>query len=203
MAKNNQTIIVLLVVTIVLLAVALGIVIIKGGFLASKAGEVKDTSLTAQLTDLVPVSANVSSTLPASYGFVYTPDKSFDGNDFTWWSPNGEYYGQWIDYQLGQTQKVRGIKILNGSHYPEFSNGGEYFGDLYYQNAILTEAILQFSDGSTRNVSFRVFDGLQTIEFPEVSTSSIKIVFKGVVPGKRWQDVCISEFRALVVKEVF
>lgn len=42
---------------------------------------------------------------------------------------------------------------------------------------------------------------MQVIEFPEVVTSSVKLVCKGIVPGQRWQDVCISEFRGLVVKQ--
>ncbi len=80
-------------------------------------------------------------------------------------------------------------------------NGGVYFGDLYYQNAILTEATLEFSDGTRREINLRVYDGMQTIEFPEVLTSSVKIICRGVKPGERWQDVCISEFRALVAKQ--
>ncbi|MBN8545902.1 MAG: hypothetical protein J0L60_07185 [Ignavibacteria bacterium] len=66
----------------------------------------------------------------------------------------------------------------------------------------MTGATIEFSDGSRRDITLKVFDGMQTIEFPEVLTSSVKLICRGVKPGERWQDVCISEFKALVVKQV-
>ncbi len=200
MAQNNRTIMILLSIIIVLLVAALGIVFLKGGIPGGREDVGADASQKAEIIEMLPVTVNVSSTLPDSYGFSYTAEKSFDGNEFTWWTPNGDYYGQWINYHFGQPQKLCGIKILNGSHYPNFSNGGYNYGDLYYQNAILTEAVLEFSDGSKRNITLKVYDGMQTIEFPEVVTSSVKFVCKGIVPGQRWQDVCISEFRGLVAR---
>lgn len=201
MAKKNQTIIILLSITIFLLVTVLVLFFVKGGFPVKKGFEAKDSGKGEQPVEMVPVGANVSSTLPASYGFSYPAEKSFDGNEFSWWSPEDSRPGQWIEYHLGQPQRLTGIKILNGAHYPNYSNGGVYFGDLYYQNAILTEATLEFSDGTRREINLRVYDGMQTIEFPEVLTSSVKIICRGVKPGERWQDVCISEFRALVAKQ--
>lgn len=197
MHKNNQPIVILLAVTVILLMVVIGIVVLKDGNSGRKESKDVDALVTEKIPEILPLSASVSSTLPNSSGFSYTAEKSFDGIETTWWSPEGDFYGQWILFDLGQPRRLSGIKILNGAHKLNFSNGGVYYGDLYFQNAILTNAILEFSDATKTNINLKVFDGMQTIEFPEVVTSSVKLICTGVVPGKLWQDVCIAEFRAL------
>lgn len=198
--KNNKIIVALLSVAVILLLVIVGVLIIKGvpGNSAKSVEEEKAAKVNNQpFVEVVPASAYASSVLPASYGFRYPPEYSFDNDPFTWWSPSGTYHGQWITYSLPRPMEVNGISIWNGSHYPNFSNGGYYFGDLYYQNAILTSATLEFSDGTRREVLFKIYDGMQTVNFPPVVTTHVKMLCTGVSPGQRWQDVCISEFRVM------
>lgn len=202
--KSNKIIIVLLSITVVLMLVIAGILLVKGVPEKSSSSSIEGSETENQnsanknpLIEVFPASAYASSVLPASYGFQYPPELSFDDNPFTWWSPYGTYHGQWITYVLPGPMKVSGIQIWNGSHYPNFSNGGVYYGDLYYQNAILTSATLEFSDGSRRNVNFKIYDGMQSVEFTPEVTTQIKMICTGVSPGQRWQDVCISEFRVM------
>jgi hypothetical protein len=160
-------------------------------------GSAVDTTAVKNTVEITPVSATVSSTLPTSGGYSYYAEKSFDGNYFSWWSPNGDnYQGQWIQFNLDQPRKIYAIRILNGAHYPHFGTGGTDI-DLYYMNAILTSATLEFSDGSRTNIEMKVYDGMQTIEFPAVTTSWVKMILTGAVPGKKWQDVSIAEVKFL------
>jgi len=204
MATNNKTIISLLALLILLLAVLITVILVRDVNFnkATRKTEnvASDSTNQKSVVEIVPVSSSASSTDLPNYGFTYPPEASYDNDWFTWWTPRGRYEGEWIKYNFDKPRTIRAIKILNGSHWPECTSGGVYYGDLYYHNAILTAATLEFSDGKMVNLKLKIFDGMQTVEFPAVKTSFVRLICREIFPGKTWQDVCISEVKFLSQK---
>lgn len=151
--------------------------------------EVKNT------VDINPAYATANSTFPSSFGLSYSPSNAIDYDLSTWWSPNSPYH--WIKFIFNTPTKIHAIKILNGSHYLNFTYQGVSYGDLYTKNAIITRAILEFSDGTRVTVNFEIYDGMQTVEFPEVTTTFVKLTPVDFHHGSEWPEVCISEVKFL------
>jgi|APTNR8051073442_1049403.scaffolds.fasta_scaffold02412_7 hypothetical protein len=145
--------------------------------------------------DINPSYATASSTLPPSYGLSYSPSQAIDNDLSTWWSPNIQYSDHWIKFNFNTPTKIHAIKILNGSHYSNFYYQGVNYGNLYTKNAIITRARLEFSDGTKVTVNFEIYDRMQTVEFPEVTTSFVKLTPVTIDPGSEWPDICISEVK--------
>ena len=151
--------------------------------------EVKNT------VEINPAYAIANSTFPSSFGLSYSPSNAIDNDLSTWWSPNSPYH--WIKFNFNSPTKIHAIKILNGSHYSNFIYQGVNYGNLYTKNAIITRASLEFSDGTRITVNFEIYDGMQTVEFPEVTTTFVKLTPVVVHPGSEWPEVCISEVKFL------
>ncbi len=163
---------------------------------SDKMKSVSGNTSTLSKVDITPVSVFASSTLPTAYNFTYYPEMTIDGNNYTWWSPaNQTYTNEWIQFNFGQSTRLHAIKILNGSHYPNFIFRGVNYGDLYYLNHILTSARLEFSNGNSIRIEMSAIDGLQTIEFPECTTTFVRLYPERVIQGHKWKDVCISEVK--------
>ncbi len=162
---------------------------------SSKSTPSSENTAPKNTIDISPDYASASSSLQSGYGLTYNYQNAFDGDKQTWWSPKGNYYDQWIQFNFYSPKTIHSIKILNGSHYPSFYYNGVYYGDLYTQNNILTGVRLEFSDSRSISINLAVYDGMQTVEFPECTTTFVKVYLQRVIPGRKWKDVCISEVK--------
>lgn len=134
-----------------------------------------------------------SSYLSPSYGLSYHPTLIADEDPFTWWSPkSGDAY-PWIQVNFNRVVWINTVVIWNGSHYPNFSYNGKYYGNLFYMNRRVIRARLEFSNGVSYLVNFNDIDYYQTCYFPDVATSYVRVVPVYFLPGSKWQDICISE----------
>lgn len=208
MFKDKKMLTVVIVIAILFQLVILGVLFLgKGGNSKSESEEnqasnsqtngVQQSTNSRNTIEINPASVTALSNLPPSYGLSFHPALTIDNDLSTWWSPYGQYQGQWIQFNFNQPTKIYAMKILNGSHYANFTYNGVSFGNLYTQNSVITKIRLDFSDGKYAELDLKVFDGMQTVEFPEVTTSFVKLTPLIVSPGSRWPDVCISEVKFL------
>ena len=129
-----------------------------------------------------------------SDGFVYKPENVADDNLKTWWSPAGESIeDSWLKIDFLQEEKIKGIQIHGGSHYPDYAN----YGDIFKMNYRVKQATIEFSDGSTYNFTLKDEDKIQTIEFPPHNTRYIILTINSYYPTSKWKDICISHFVAV------
>jgi hypothetical protein len=133
----------------------------------------------------------------SSSGLNYLPQNVADNVLTTWWSPKTQSTQEWIRIDFGSVINIEGIEIHAGSHYPNFQN----LGNLYPLNSRITQATLEFSDGSTENVTFADIDEIQRVGFPIRQTSFIKLYPKTWQTGNKWKDLCISHFAGLASNE--
>lgn len=132
--------------------------------------------------------------------YQYGAAQAVDGNLQTWWTPAPPYntgQGQWLKISLGVPSQINGLKIMGGSHYPNFPQ----YGDLFPLNARLKEADLGFEDGSKERITLRDADVLQFFEFKERTSSYVILKPVSVYAGKKWQDLCISEVLVVVSED--
>jgi hypothetical protein len=149
-----------------------------------------------QINEISNVNITASSYMSPSSGLTYSPNNVNDDNLQTWWSPsypNSNGKNSWLKLDFGSEKEVAGIKILNGSHYPNFPN----FGDIYTLNNRLTNATLEFSDGSTTAIELVNIDEIQEIKFTNHTTRYIILRPTKWIDGSKWKDLCISYFKAL------
>jgi hypothetical protein len=127
--------------------------------------------------------------------YNYIPENVTDDNLQTWWSPispaiNGEL--SWVKIDFGRTRKISAVEIHNGSHFPDYPK----YGNLYLMNNRVTEARLEFSDGTDQVISLREVDEIQRIQISPRETSYIKLIPTRWTEGT-WKDICISGFKAI------
>jgi hypothetical protein len=128
-----------------------------------------------------------SSTLPADADGSYVPTNIGDGLLDSMWcegSKTGDGTGEWLEVQFAGTQSVSEMTLVNG-----IGSSLSYWMKANRAAA----ATLTFSDGSSQEVSLKNAMMPQTIAFAAKSTSSVRITFGGVVKGKEFNDLCISE----------
>jgi len=142
------------------------------------------------------LTATASSTMQGVSGFDYEAQNVLDGNLKTWWSPkNGLDAQNWIQIDFGKSTKITGFNIHGGSHYPDFRN----YGDLFGQNLRLREGQIFFDDGTFEYFNLDDFDGIQKIMLSNPKYSSyIRIQPTGFYSSTRWDDLCISEISPIL-----
>ncbi|TKH45758.1 hypothetical protein C1I60_04695 [Paenibacillus terrae] len=126
-----------------------------------------------------------SSTLPSKGMQTYDAKNLVDGDTSTAWCEgvkgNGE--GETILLNLGSSQKVKGIELINGYAKSEKS---------YRENNRVQKLKLQFSDGSS--LEMNDFNTRKKFKEP-INTSFIKLTILSVERGTKYQDTCISDVR--------
>lgn len=117
----------------------------------------------------------------------HVPDLIMDGDTTTAWvegvDGNGE--GESITFTFGDLYAVSDIKIWNGYQKSE---------DLYYKNARPAELELEFSDGSTEQISLQdTSSGFQEFALERHVTSYVKVKIISTYEGSKYEDTVISE----------
>jgi hypothetical protein len=133
-----------------------------------------------------------STSMPASYGIIYTPSLAGDQNLNTWWSPaSNDKETCWLQLNFNEKRQVNYINIHAGSHYLSFKN----LGNLYPKNLRIRYALLEFSDGTNETIDLDDVDEIQTIYFPLHNTRYVRIRPLRYYPATKWNDPCISHFK--------
>ncbi len=144
----------------------------------------KDKAPEVRMRDVEDVTA--SSYLPEK-NIKHVPDLIMDGDTTTAWvegvDGNGE--GESITFTFGDLYAVSDIKIWNGYQKSE---------DLYYKNARPAELELEFSDGSTEQISLQdTSSGFQEFALERHVTSYVKVKIISTYEGSKYEDTVISE----------
>jgi hypothetical protein len=120
---------------------------------------------------------------------AYSHLNCIDGNFHTAWvegSPsNGT--GEWIKLDFSSEKPLSYIGLIPG--YLKFSSSGE---NLYFSNNQIKKATLEFSDGTSKTVSFAKREAIQYVRIDK-KTSHVKIIIDSVYEGTKYKDACISE----------
>lgn len=148
-----------------------------------------------KIESLVPNFVNSSSFLKDGQ-IKYDAEKVSDNDQQTWWSPESSqnYQQEWITLSFEGEKNVKQIRILNGSHYPNYPQ----FGDIFKKNYRIKQAKLEFSDDTNQLINLEDKDQIQTIELKKsVRTNFVKLMVISVYPSEKWKDICISHFECL------
>lgn len=140
----------------------------------------------ANAARICPVSVSASSSLPETEGVVYDVANIKDAKASTVWVENedGSGLGSWVKLELGDTYQVSHITLWNGNWYS---------WDFWNRHNRAKEIQVEFSDGTTKKFELKDEKIPETITFPAVATSSIKIQIKSVYAGTTFPDSCFSE----------
>jgi len=134
-------------------------------------------------------SVRASSVAAADADGSYEPGNVSDGIKDTMWCEgdrDGDGTGEWLEFQFAGATRVGSLSLLNGigSSLPFWMKGNR-----------VSAATLTFSDGSTEAITVRNTMLSQDISFSPRTTSSVRLTITGVVKGKEFNDLCISEAR--------
>jgi hypothetical protein len=128
-----------------------------------------------------------SSVLPADGDGNYDAQNVVDGLADSMWceaDKAGDGTGQSLTFDLGGSRKVGTLDVISGI--------GSSF--LLWQKANRASRVkLTFSNGSSVEVDLKDSSRSQAVTFPPVETSKVTMTFVGVVAGKEYNDLCISE----------
>ena len=138
-----------------------------------------------------PVAYSASSSYPADGDGDYEPDNVGDDLLDSMWcegAKDGDGVGQWIQLDLGGSQRVSSLLLNNGNafDFKSFMNANS-----------ATAGTLTFSDGSSQKVTIKPSLMDQTITFSPKTTSSVRLTIDEIRKGKEFNDLCISEARLL------
>lgn len=144
----------------------------------------KDKAPEVRMRDVEDVTA---SSYLSEKNIKHMPDLIMDGDTTTAWvegvDGNGE--GESITFTFGDLYAVSDIKIWNGYQKSE---------DLYYKNARPAELELEFSDGSTEQISLQdTSSGFQEFALERHVTSYVKVKIISTYEGSKYEDTVISE----------
>ena len=201
--KNNNSTRTILIAAIAAISIMLiAIIIAMVIYISGNTGAIEDEPVSsgAVVTEKVwpaPVftSATASQvTAPSQSNNNYGPMLTMDGKPSTAWNTPGGY-GEWIQFNAGSVQRVKGIRILNG--YTKYSEG--YGMWIYYANSRPQTIRLSFSDGTSMsytladvfNNSDYIYQDIPFGGYKEVTW--IRITIESIYPGSKWNDCCISE----------
>lgn len=117
----------------------------------------------------------------------HVPERIMDGDTTTAWVEGGDGNGEGesLTFTFGDLYAVSDIKIWNGYQKSE---------DLYYKNARPAELELEFSDGSTEQISLQdMASGFQEFALERHVTSYVKVKIVSTYDGSKYEDTVISE----------
>jgi hypothetical protein len=116
---------------------------------------------------------------------TYVPRNVIDGSRKTAWieGADGPGLGEWLRFDFGREINLHRIVVLPG-----------YFKspDIWKQNNRISSAIIHFSNGTTRSVSFPDQMSRQEIDLGSVKTSWVRLEIAAVYFGSD-PDTAISE----------
>lgn len=135
----------------------------------------------------VTVSARASSSRADYRGISYLPTQTLDGSMLTAWIEGvpGPGQGEWIQFDFNREVNLKLIHIAPG-----------YFksAEVWAKNNRLAEATLEFSDGTTRQVTFSDEMSEQVIDLGGIRTTSVRIIIGDVHLGSTdSEDTAISQ----------
>ncbi len=138
-----------------------------------------------------PASHQSSSHLVSDKGESYESKLLIDGKQESAWieGEDGSGLGSWVQFELGETKSVTGLKIWNGYWLTH---------DFWSRHNRAKEIEVEFSDGEKQ--SFTLADEMkpETVKFPAPKdTTSIKVRFKSVYRGSTFNDTGLSEIQIL------
>ncbi|MGB0639691.1 MAG: discoidin domain-containing protein [Myxococcota bacterium] len=138
-----------------------------------------------------PASHQSSSHLVSDKGESYEAKLLIDGKQESAWieGEDGSGLGSWVQFELGETKSVTGLKIWNGYWLTH---------DFWSRHNRAKEIEVEFSDGEKQ--SFTLADEMkaEVIKFAAAKdTSSIKVRFKSVYRGSTFNDTGLSEIQIL------
>jgi hypothetical protein len=136
---------------------------------------------------VTPTAITASSVLPADGDGNYDAANAFDRvNDSMWCEGNkaGDGAGEWLKFDFASASKVSQLTMINGvgTSMPIWMKANR-----------AGSATLAFSDGATETVTLKNSMLAQTVAFPAHTTTSVKVTFGGIVKGKEFNDLCVSE----------
>jgi len=141
---------------------------------------------------IAPISgASASSVFESDSDGTYDATNMLDGIRDTYWCENdkdGDGTGEWVEITLAGSQKISTMFVLNGMGVTT---------EIHKKGNVAKTAKLEFSDGSTQDVSLKPFFFPQKVVLKPVQTGSVKITFTGVQRGSDYNDLCISEVHFL------
>lgn len=125
----------------------------------------------------------------------YTPQNMIDHDPTTWWTPNPHRDGKgaFIQISFDGPTSIAGCEIWAGSHNPNYPK----YGNIFKLNNRAKLGRLEFSDGTIHFFELQDVDDWQALLFAPVMTSYIRLRVDDVYQGEKWNDLCISEFKAL------
>lgn len=132
--------------------------------------------------------ATASSQLADDSDGSYAPANMLDGLVDSMWCEGTDEDGtnESITFQLAGNEQISSLQVING-----MGTGLPY----WMKNNRASAATLEFSDGTTQQITLKNTMLLQKVDFAPVTTSSVKVTFTAVVKGKEYNDLCISEAR--------
>ncbi|PIU67790.1 MAG: hypothetical protein COS84_03460 [Armatimonadetes bacterium CG07_land_8_20_14_0_80_40_9] len=178
------------VIGIILMAFAGWLLVKKPSFISSLFGK-GEVTLKKEPYKFLDLSASASSSLSPTQS-LHSPWQVIDGDKETAWNEGveGSGRGEWIRLDFPSPRDVIKVGVI-----PGFNKIKEdKWGDRFYKNNRVKEAILIFSDGTSRLVKFKDSREMQYIYFsPPVKTSFVKLVIEDIFPGSKYDDTAISE----------
>ncbi len=135
----------------------------------------------------VQVVASASSTRAPYRGISYAPDQALDGSLLTAWieGAHGPGIGEWLQFDFNHAVKLRRILIAPG-----------YFksAEAWTKNNRLAIAVIQFSDGSSRQHRFSDEMREQAIDVEGTTTTLVRIGISEIYQGTTdFEDTAISQ----------
>lgn len=131
----------------------------------------------------------------------YRPEYMVDHDPHTWWTPNPyrDGKGAYIELDFVEETMINGFEIWAGSHQPNYPE----YGNIFKLNNRAKSGRLEFSNGETIEFKLADVDNWQAVIFPPKKTSYIRLRIDEVYKGEKWNDLCISEFKALSNEEQY
>jgi hypothetical protein len=125
----------------------------------------------------------------------YRPEFMVDHDPHTWWTPNPYRNGKgaYIELDFVEPTMINGFEIWAGSHQPNYPK----YGNIFKLNNRAKAGRLEFSNGETIKFKLADVDNWQAVVFPPIKTTYIRLRIDEVYKGEKWDDLCISEFKAL------
>ncbi len=159
----------------------------------SSAGSSASSAVSSTASEIsgppVFTSVSASSTLAPQGKYNYVADNLFKDNDLCWCEGvSGDGVGQSVYFSANSKQALSGLQIRNGYVQTDST---------FRENSRVSEIQITFDDGSSVTRSLTDTQGLQTVTFPKVETTSFTITIKGVYKGTTYSDTCITYVRAI------
>lgn len=130
-----------------------------------------------------------SSNAPEDGDGNYLPANASDGlADSMWCEGNADSdgTGEWIEFTFPQPTAMSKLSLINGM--------GSGLG-LWMKANRATAATLSFDGGAAKEIELQNTIRDQTVEFAPVTATKVRLTFTGVIKGREYNDLCVSEAR--------